>query len=165
MRTPRPFTHACFVIALIAAWLCDCHAALAQREPVIVVPGRAGVPVMLWGQDVSGAVIYGEFGLDRPGQGAGLTIIPPIGPYYRGIPPESPSANGYYPGTGRAPRVGRDEVLPPDQGPPKPAQSFNRSWTSESPQLPANVEPPFDPPPVIVAPQINEPAPRPPPRP
>jgi hypothetical protein len=164
MRAGRPFTGACFGVALAAACLWDCRTASAQREPIIVVPGRAGVPVMFWGQDVSGDVIYGEFGLDRPGQGAGVTVIPPIGPYYRGIPPELPG-DGYFPSSGRFPRVGRDEVLPSNQGPPKPAQSFNRSWTSESPELPANVEPPFNPPAVIVAPQINGPAPRPPARP
>src|SRR5215472_8181626 len=157
MRAWRPFTGACFGIALAAACLWDCRAASAQREPIIVVPGRAGVPVMFWGQDVSGGVIYGEFGLDRPGQGAGVTVIPPIGPYYRGIPPELPG-DGYFPGGGRFPRVGRDEVLPSNQGPSKPAQSYNRSWTSESPELAANVEPPFNPPAVIVAPQINGPA-------
>jgi len=40
--------------------------AFAQRQPVIVIPGKPGVPVLLNGVDVSYAVIEGEFGLSRP---------------------------------------------------------------------------------------------------
>ena len=43
--------------------------------PVIVVPGRHGVPIMVNGQDVSGAVIEGDWGLGQPH--AGITIIRP----------------------------------------------------------------------------------------
>jgi len=42
--------------------------ALAQRAPVIVVPGRPDVPVLMYGVDVSWSVIEGEFGLDRPNE-------------------------------------------------------------------------------------------------
>ena len=45
--------------------------------PVIVVPGRRGVPVMVNGQDVSGAVIEGDWGLGQPH--SGLTIIRRLG--------------------------------------------------------------------------------------
>jgi|SRR5712664_4680212 hypothetical protein len=156
MRRSLPFTVIVFAIATLAAWLCDARCAHAQREPVIVVPGRAGVPVMLWGQDVSGAVIEGEFGLDRPGgANGGVTVIQPIGPYYAGIPPQPP-VDGYYPSTGVQPKVGRKEILPgPNRVLPQPAPSFNRSWTSESPNLPATI-PPDNPPPVIFAPQIYQ---------
>ena len=156
MRSSLPFTVIVFAIATLAAWLCDARCAHAQREPVIVVPGRAGVPVMLWGQDVSGAVIEGEFGLDRPGgANGGVTVIQPLGPYYAGIPPQPP-ADGYYPSTGVQPKVGRKEILPgPNRALPQPAPSFNRSWTSESPNLPATI-PPENPPPVIFAPQIYQ---------
>jgi hypothetical protein len=142
------------VCATLAASVLDVGCAQAQRAPVIVVPGRAGVPVFMWGQDVSGAVIEGEFGLDRPGH-VGVTIIPPFGPYYEGVPP-APPTGGYFPSNGVQPKFGRDEKAPPPgQAPPAPAQSFNRSWTSESPNLPATIPPEY-PPPVIVAPQINE---------
>ena len=40
--------------------------ALAQRGPVIVIPGRPDVPIFENGVDVSWSVIEGEFGLDRP---------------------------------------------------------------------------------------------------
>jgi hypothetical protein len=156
MRRSLPFTVIVFAIATLAACLGDARCAHAQREPVIVVPGRAGVPVMLWGQDVSGAVIEGEFGLDRPGgANGGVTVIQPLGPYYAGIPPQPP-VDGYYPSTGVQPKVGRKEILPgPNRVLPQPAPSFNRSWTSESPHLPATI-PPDNPPPVIVAPQIYQ---------
>jgi hypothetical protein len=156
MRIWQPSTAILFVVATFTACVCDARCALAQREPVIVVPGRAGIPVMLWGQDVSGAVIEGEFGLDRPGGAdGGLTVIPPIGPYYAGIPPQPP-VDGYYPSSGTPPRYGRKEILPPaNRVLPPPAPSFQRSWTSESPNLPATI-PPDNPPPVIVAPQIYQ---------
>src|ERR1700730_13192743 len=48
----------------------------ADTEPVIAVPGRPGVPIIINGQDVSGAVIEGEWGLARGH--AGITIIRPI---------------------------------------------------------------------------------------
>jgi hypothetical protein len=156
MKIGTSLAAALFAAATLAASVCDPRCAYAQREPVIVVPGRAGVPVMLWGQDVSGAVIEGEFGLDRPGGAdGGVTVIRPNGPYYAGIPPQPP-ADGFYPSTGQRPPVGRKEVLPPpDRALPPPAASFNRSWTSESPHLPATI-PPDNPPPVIFAPQIYQ---------
>src|SRR5260370_13322080 len=121
MRSSLPFTVIVFVVATLAACLCDTRCAHAQREPVIVVPGRAGVPVMLWGQDVSGAVIEGEFGLDRPGgANGGGTVIQPIGPYYAGVPPQPP-VDGYYPSPRVPPKVGREEILPgPNRRPPPP---------------------------------------------
>ncbi len=36
-------------------------------EPVIVIPGRPGVPVMMYGRDISWAVVEGDWGLARPG--------------------------------------------------------------------------------------------------
>ena len=40
--------------------------AFAQRVPAIVIPGRADVPVMMNGIDVSWSVVEGDYGLDRP---------------------------------------------------------------------------------------------------
>src|SRR5262245_33200369 len=77
--------------------------AAAQNEPVIVVPGRPGVPVLMWGVDVSGAVIEGEFGLNRPGQAAPTVIMPYWQTYqFYAVPP-----GGYFPSTGHKPRSGR----------------------------------------------------------
>jgi hypothetical protein len=139
-----------YAIAALAACLLDCQFAFAQREPVIVVPGRPGYQVLLWGRDITGAVVEGEFGLDRPGLVA-PTVFPALGPYpyYVGI---SPGPGGYFPATGHKPRYGRLEILPPpNRRLPPPAPTFSRSWSSESPHLPANT----DPPPVILAPHIN----------
>ena len=41
----------------------------AQTGPVIAIPGKVGVPVTINGIVVDGAVIYGDWGLARPGHG------------------------------------------------------------------------------------------------
>jgi hypothetical protein len=105
MRTHRNLTSALLAgsLALAAAAV----PAAADNEPVLVIPGRAGVPVMMYGMDVSGAVIEGEWGLNRPGVVAPTVIMPYWGhPLY-----VVPSA--YFPTTGLRPRVGRLEVIPP----------------------------------------------------
>ena len=59
---------------------------------------------------------------------------------------------GYYPATGRVPRVGRYEIESRKIR-PRPA-SFRRDWSIESEfRVPVTEYPPFDPPPVIVAPR------------
>ena len=40
-------------------------AALADTGPLIVIPGRAGVPVMINGRDASYAIVEGEWGLAK----------------------------------------------------------------------------------------------------
>ena len=116
--------------------------------PVIVVPGRHGVPIMVNGQDVSGAVIEGDWGLGQPH--AGITIIRPrllANPRYsrRRFPlhaSHAPWPGHFFPGTGRKPRLGRDEVIPPADRPlPPKAEVFQRNWWSESPDLPASTGP------------------------
>src|SRR5215471_8337097 len=110
------------VLGLVFAGARDVTAG-AHMEPVIVVPGRPGVPVMVEGQDVSGAVIEGEWGLGRPH--AGITIIRPGLLAYPGYPrcslslraPCGPFPGGFFPGTGRKPRLGRVEVIPPADRP------------------------------------------------
>lgn len=128
-----------------------CAAALAlpvraQTGPVIAIPGKVGVPVIINGVIVDGAVIYGDWGLARPGHGE-LVIEGPVGlaaPW---------DARGYYPLTGRAPRVGRYEIDPPRRHRPQPT-NFRRDWSAESGlHAPVTEYPPFDPPPVIVAPR------------
>jgi hypothetical protein len=52
--------------------------ALAQREPQIVIPGRADVPVIINGVNASWGVVVGEFGLDRPGEMAPVVIYQPL---------------------------------------------------------------------------------------
>ena len=124
--------------------------AAADNEPVIVVPGRAGVPVMMYGVDVSGAVIEGEWGLNRPGVVAPTVIMR----YWGHDIYETPSA--YFPTTGVRPRVGRLEVIPPpNRRLPKRAEPYFRSWESHSDPYPATIPPPYDSPPIYVAPQVS----------
>jgi len=119
--------------------------ARAQTGPVIAIPGKVGVPVTINGVIVDGAVIYGDWGLARPGHGE-LVIEGPVAfatPW---------DARGYFPATGRAPRLGRQEVEPKGHR-PRPT-SFQRDWSTQSNfNQPATEYPPFDPPPVIMAPR------------
>ena len=124
--------------------------AAADNEPVIVIPGRAGVPVMMYGVDVSGAVIEGEWGLNRPGVVAPTVIMR----YWGHDVYETPSA--YYPTTGQRPRVGRLEVIPPpNRRKPKQAEPYYRSWGTQSDPYPATIPTPYDSMPIYVEPQIS----------
>src|SRR3981081_4482798 len=79
--------------------------AKADHFPTFVVPGKRGVPVMIDGVDASGAVVYGNWGLHRPGHGSRL--IEGGGPGY-----ERTWQGSYFPATGRAPLYGRKEIEP-----------------------------------------------------
>src|SRR5947209_7085131 len=116
MAAHHKFTSALLAGGLGLAALAVAAPALAENEPVIVIPGRAGVPVMMYGVDVSGAVIEGEWGLNRPGIVAPSVIMR----YWGHDVYVTPSA--YFPVTGQQPRVGRLEVIPPpNRRLPKPA--------------------------------------------
>ena len=123
-----------------------------SNGPVIAIPGRPGVPVIINGVDASYAVVEGDWGLDK-----GVHRQPTV---YGGHPIEPmPPVGHYYPSSGRMPGYGRLEIESPEK--PKPAPSFHESWSAGSrqadPLIPSmqNSVPPY-PPPVIVAPQINE---------
>src|SRR6202023_3396593 len=78
---PMRFVHAAVLLAVSAS------PALAQRGPVIVIPGRPDVPILENGVDISWSVVEGEFGLDRPGQVTPTVIYrlpPPVIPTYAG---------------------------------------------------------------------------------
>ena len=121
--------------------------AQAQTGPVIVVPGKPGVPVTIDGVVVDGAVVYGDWGLARPGHGR-ILIEGPV------AFTANWDSRGYFPATGRAPRYGRYEVEPPARRRPRAGTSFHREWSIESdPRVPVTEYPPFDPPPVILAPR------------
>jgi hypothetical protein len=138
-------------MAAIAGSLGGFLPARSADAPSIVIPGKAGVPVVINGYDVSYSIVEGDFGLDRPGQ-TPLTIIP--GPLFGPAPGfYSP---GYFPAYGKQPGYGRVEVEPPaNRRLPPPAKSFHRSWTSQSDPTPATVDPPAAAAPLIVAPQID----------
>jgi hypothetical protein len=126
----------------------------ADSGPVIVVPGRLGVPVIINGVDVTGAVIEGDFGLYRPHMVDPRIIAAPAW-IARRTYPAGYVQGSYYPAFGHQPGYGRHEIEPPaDRRLPPPAKSFHRSWSSQSEPLPADVEPPVPPPPLIVSPQI-----------
>jgi hypothetical protein len=148
MRVRQRIKFAVFAGIVLFGMVAAVDSAAAQNEPVIVVPGRPGVPVMMWGVDVSGAVLEGEFGLNRPGVVAPTVIMRYWPPGYYGTP------GAYYPATGQRPRYGRQEVIPPaNRRLPPPAEPYHRDWLSESGSAPVSTPVPFDPPQVIVAPQ------------
>jgi hypothetical protein len=124
-------------------------AALADggSGPVIVIPGRPGVPIIINGIDASYAVVEGDWGL-----GKGIQMQPTIyGGRYVDL---APNVGHYYPSAGHQPGYGRLEIEPPaNRELPQPAESYHRSWSSQSRVDPAQPAVPFYPPPVIVAPQ------------
>ena len=132
---------------LLLAALCAASLAAparAQTGPVIVIPGKAGVPVTVNGVIVDGAVIYGDWGLARPGHGELLIE----GPVAFSAPFDS---RGSYPATGHMPRLGRQEIEPKGH---RPRPTSFRDWSIESNfKQPVTEYPPFDPPPVIMAPR------------
>ena len=127
------------------------QSARAQTGPVIVVPGKPGVPVIINGVIVDGAVVYGDWGLARPGHGQ-IVIEGPV------AFADDFDSRGYFPATGRRPRVGRLEVVRPAQH-PRANTDFYRDWSAESDnRRPVTEYPPFNPPPVILAPRGRAPA-------
>ncbi len=144
-----------FILAALSLALSVAPAA-AQRTPVIVIPGRPDVPVLMNGIDVSYAVIDGEFGLDRPGSPKTFvyrTFVVPI-PVYSPLP--AASDGSYFPRTGRRPGYGRLEIKPPaDRVLPPPAPTYYRHWSSESDPGPATQYAPAYGAPAVVAPSLR----------
>jgi hypothetical protein len=128
------------MLGLAAATLAGAAPARADSGPVIVIPSRPGVPVVINGLDASYAVVEGDWGLSRPGHGT-ITII--------GGSPLLPNhvyheRGAYHPRYGRPPPRGRREIEPPaDRALPEPPESFSRSWSTSS-----------DPQPVYDAPRV-----------
>jgi hypothetical protein len=138
-------------IATLAVLVGTMGAAWAESNgPVIAIPGRPGVPVIINGVDASYSVVEGDWGLDK-----GIHVQPTV---YGGRPVEPmPPVGHYYPSAGHLPGVGRLEIQSADK--PKPAESFHESWSAGSRQADPPVQlnqVPANPPPVIVAPQFNE---------
>jgi hypothetical protein len=129
------------------------QAALASEGFDLVIPGRPGVPILLYGVDISYAVVEGSFGL-----GKGVQNQPTVfGGRYVDI---EPNVGHYYPSMGLRPGYGRLEIEPPaNRKLPRPAASYHQSWSAQSapqPAQPAQPEVPLYPPPVIVAPRGGE---------
>lgn len=139
-------------LILIAVLSCP-SAAMAGEGPVYVIPGRAGVPVMINGVDASYAVVEGDWGLAR------RIHVQPTVFFGRRIDPD-PRVGHYYPGFSKPPGYGRLEIEPPPSRPkPPPAESYHQSWSIQS--APAAQPPPvpMDPPQVILAPRQDRPLP------
>lgn len=112
-----------------------------------VIPGRPGVPVIINGIDASYAIIEGSFGLGKSTH---------VDPTIYGGRPVAPLTNvgHYYPTLGLSPGYGRSEIEPPaDRILPHPAESYHRTWSSPPQPQPEDV--PENPPPIIVAPEIE----------
>ena len=131
----------------LAVLLATTATALASDlGPVIVIPGRPGVPIIINGVDASYSVVEGDWGLAK-----GIHVQPVV--YGGRVIDLEPHVGHYYPSSGRLPGYGRLEIEPP--GPSKPAQSFHQSWSARStPQ--AEPEVPLYPPPVILAPPNSQ---------
>jgi hypothetical protein len=125
-------------------------AALADSAPVIVIPGRPGVPIIINGVDASYAVVEGDWGLSK-----NVHVQPTV---YGGRYVDSPPNVGhYYPSAGHLPGYGRLEIEPPaNRRLPRPAESFHQSWSAQSIPQPVQPEIPLNPPAVIIAPQGGE---------
>jgi hypothetical protein len=123
----------------------------AQYGPVLVIPGRPGIPVIVNGYDASYTVVEGDWGLARPGQvspaiAGGPLIVP--APYYTGP---------YFPYQGRRPGYGRHEIEPPaNRRLPPPAPAYHRFWGTESQPLPADVPSAYPPPVISASPIIGD---------
>ena len=122
-------------------------AAWADTAPVLVIPGRPGVPIIINGIDASYAVVEGDWGLSKN------THVTPTVYGGRYVDP-LPNVGHYYPSSGHLPGYGRLEIEPPaNRKLPQPAESYYQSWSAQSAPQPTQPEVPFYPPPVIVAPQ------------
>jgi hypothetical protein len=138
-------------VALVAgSWLFAGAVLASEAGPVIVIPSSPGIPISVFGQDISYAVVEGDWGLDRPGNINPTIIYRPWQPRVIGPVP----AAAYYPKTGRKPKVGRLERDVPTKQ-PRGAQSYNRGWGVQSDPTPVTIPPAEPPPPIVVAPDLH----------
>jgi hypothetical protein len=134
----RSMAAAVAVVVLGCFALASAPARAEGEGPVVVIPSRPGVPVIINGRDASYAVVEGDWGLSRPGAGI-VTVIggSPVLPN-----PVYTRRNSYHPKYGRAPERGRNEIEPAaDRALPDPAESFSRSWSTSSDVTPVNDAP------------------------
>ena len=145
------------VVALVVgSALAGLAGARADHGPVLVVPGRPNIPVPINGYNAAWGVSSGDWGLYRPGAAPGVTVYP--SPFVPPLVPERPvryrPASGYFPTLGTKPFVGRLEIEPsPNRPLPKPAESYSRSWSAESPNVPPTQYAPQ--PPMMISPEVN----------
>src|ERR1700733_2165702 len=101
-------------LVILAILIATAGAARAESNgPVIAIPGRPGVPVIINGVDASYSVVEGDWGLDK-----GVHYQPTV---YGGRPVEPmPPVGHYYPSAGHMPGYGRLEIEGADKPKPPP---------------------------------------------
>ena len=135
------------LLLLIGTTLPALSPASANDGFSIVIPGRAGVPIIINGVDASWAVVESDWGLAK-----NVHIQPTV--YGGRVVDLGPPVGHYYPSAGHMPGYGRLEIQPSaDRKLPQPAQSYHKSWSVQSAQQPAQNDVPYYPPPLIVAPE------------
>jgi hypothetical protein len=140
-----------WVVIGVAGLLAAGTPAQAQGVSSVVIPGKAGVPVIIDGFDASFCVVESELGLDRPGLLPPAIIECPLIVRGRGR-----GSSSYYPARGQRPGYGRLEIEPPaNRRLPPPAPSFYREWSSQSDPLPASLDPPAQVGPIVVQPTLR----------
>lgn len=131
---------------ILLIWIGTTLPALAGDGFDLVIPGRAGVPIIVNGIDASYAAVEGDWGLAH-----GVHVQPTV--YGGRIVDPEPRVGHYYPSAGQMPGYGRLEIEPPkDRKLPRPAASYHRSWSAQSAPPAAQPGVPGDPPAVMVAP-------------
>src|SRR3981081_1519087 len=96
-------------LALCGVVLGNASALAADSGPVIVVPGRHGLPVILNGVDVAGAVLEGDWGLYTPHMVNPTIIAAPVfipRSAYQSSYYQRRYESGYYPVSGHCPGYG-----------------------------------------------------------
>jgi hypothetical protein len=120
----------------IAGWSASVPPSRAADALAIVIPGKAGVPVIINGIDASYCVVEGDWGLARPGH------VPPTIVACQPTAAAPAKFGSYFPVFGRRPGYGRYEIEPPaNRQLPPPAGSYYREWRVQSDPLPATIDP------------------------
>lgn len=147
-----------FACVAVFGCLIASAAVASDNAPALVIPGRPDVPVMMYGRNIAGFVVEGDWGLYRPGAVA-PTVIPTYLPRlyldYAGYGRSywgAESDDHYYPLTGRKPGYGRREV---NDARPGPAPSYSRSWGAESRDTPATSPSDYQMPQMYLSPQVD----------
>lgn len=128
----------------------------ARKVLALIVPFALAVPYVTVHADHApthhpdGTIVYGEWGLHRPGH-MGLVYE---GPMVIGAPRYGPGY--FYPTNRDDPNAYRSRAK--EIGPTKPVEPYFRSWGAQSQSSPPNATEyaPFDPPSVIYAPQRGD---------
>ena len=126
-------------------------AALADGGPVIVIPGRPGVPIIINGVDASYAVVEGDWGL-----GKGVHVQPTV--YGGRYVDPAPNVGHYYPSAGHHAglRASRNRAAGQPQAAAARGELSSIMVGAIAPPQPVQPEVPFYPPPMIVAPQNGD---------